>query len=161
MWACVCILCVCTCVCVCVLEMGWYIDASLYRNMQNSDTGIDTTFNVSMHHNNRWIHLNNMTDILIILKVQVRLKKKVGLFCRKNYILHYLRNAIYRCIMIFLGQCIDTFKSCIVPSLVWVCLCVCACARTRVCVRARVYVCAHVYVHARVQGINIVQAPLC
>ena len=26
--------------------------------------------------------------------------------------------AIYQCIVIFLGQCIDTFKSCIVPSLV-------------------------------------------
>ena len=27
-----------------------------------------------------------MTYILIILKVQVRLKKKIGLFCKKNYI---------------------------------------------------------------------------
>ena len=59
-----------------------------------------------------------MTYILIILKVQVRLKKKVSLFCKKNYILHYLRNAIYRCIVIFLGQCIDTLKSCIVSSLI-------------------------------------------
>ena len=59
-----------------------------------------------------------MTYILIILKVQVRLKKKVGLFCKKIIFSHYLRNAIYRCIVIFLGQCIDTLKFCIVPSLI-------------------------------------------
>ena len=58
-----------------------------------------------------------MTYILIILKVKVRLKKKVGLFCKKIIFLYYLRNTIYRCIVIFLGQCIDTFKSCIIPSL--------------------------------------------
>ena len=31
------------------IEMGQYIDASSYHNMQDSDTGIDTIFNVSIH----------------------------------------------------------------------------------------------------------------
>ena len=57
-----------------------------------------------------------MTCILIILKIQVRLKKKVSLFC-KIIFLHYLIIAMYRCIVIFLGQCINTFKFCMVPSL--------------------------------------------
>ena len=73
---------------------------------------------IAMHRNNRWIHLNNMTYILIVLKVQVRLKgRKLACFVKKITFLHYLRNAIYRHIVIFLGQCIDTLKSCIVPSL--------------------------------------------
>ena len=55
-----------------------------------------------------------MTYVLIILKVQVRLKKKIGLFCKKLYF--YNRNiSLYHDI---LGQCINTFKFCIVPSLV-------------------------------------------
>ena len=69
-----------------------------------------------------------MTHILIILRVQVTLlswhcnriglKKKVGLLRKKITFLHYLSITIYRCIVIFLGQCIDTFKFCIVPSLI-------------------------------------------
>jgi len=31
------------------IEMGQYIDALSYHNMQDSDTGIDTVFNVSIH----------------------------------------------------------------------------------------------------------------
>ena len=47
--------------------------------MQDSDTGIDTTFNVTIYRVSQCIaiigctDLNNMTNILIILKVQVRL----------------------------------------------------------------------------------------
>ena len=56
--------------------------------MQNSDTGIDTIFNVSMHRVSQCIAIINefnMTYILIILKVQVRLKNKVGLFYKNIY----------------------------------------------------------------------------
>ena len=47
--------------------------------MQDSDTGIDTTSNVSIYRVSQFIaiigctDLKNMTNILIILKVQVRL----------------------------------------------------------------------------------------
>ena len=55
------------------------LDASPYRNMQDSDTGIDITFNGLIYRVSQCIaiigctDLNNMTNILIILKVQVRL----------------------------------------------------------------------------------------
>ena len=48
-----------------------YIDASLYRNMQDSDTDIDATFNVSIHCVSQYItiigriDLNNMTCMFI------------------------------------------------------------------------------------------------
>ena len=86
-------------------------------------TGISTTFNVSIYRISQCIaiigciDLNNMTNRLIILKVQAKLlslhcnriglKEKVGLFCKKILeFLHYSRIAIYRCSVIFLGQCI-------------------------------------------------------
>ena len=68
--------------------------------MQDSDTGIDTIFNVPMPRVSEYIRcldLNSMTYILVIFIVQVRLlswhcnriglEKKVGLFCKK--ILHF------------------------------------------------------------------------
>ena len=59
-------------------------DGMIYRciavcNMQDSDTGIKKSCNVSIYRVSQYItiigctDLNNMTNILIILKVQVRL----------------------------------------------------------------------------------------
>ena len=82
--------------------------------------GIDTIFNVLIHGVLQHIaiigctDLNNMTNKLLILKVQVRLLslhcnrigsgKKIGLFCYKILHFHYLSIVIYHCIMILLGQ---------------------------------------------------------
>ena len=96
--------------------------------MQDSDTGKDAAFNVSIHRVLQYIakilriDLNNTSYIVIILKVQDRLLiwhcNRIGLkkYFERN-ILYYSRRAIYCCIVIFLGKYIDTFKFCIVPSL--------------------------------------------
>ena len=51
--------------------MGRYIDVSLYRNAQESDTGIDTVFNISMYRGVsqyiKWIdmHITYITVFVI------------------------------------------------------------------------------------------------
>ena len=62
----------------------------MFRNMLNSDTGIDTIFNVSIHHVSQFITIigcvdfNNMTYTHRLLSWhcnRIGFEKKVGLFC--------------------------------------------------------------------------------
>ena len=105
--------------------------------MQDSDTGINTIFKVLIHRVSQCIviigciHLNNMTYILIILKVQVRslswhwirigLKKKVGPFCNIFTLFKYRNISLYRDIfgaihryfqILYRPSLIVTFSSC-------------------------------------------------
>ena len=78
-----------------------------------------------MYRNNRmhWLeqqykHTYNFESTSQIIELILRLKEKLGLFCKKILqFLHYLSIVIYH-IVIFLWECIDTFKFCIIPSLV-------------------------------------------
>jgi len=45
------------------VEMGWYIDVSSYRNTQESDTGFDTIFNISMYRVLQYIEWIDMNII--------------------------------------------------------------------------------------------------
>ena len=42
------------------IEMGWYIDVALYHNTQETDTGIDTIFNVSIYRVSQYIECIDM-----------------------------------------------------------------------------------------------------
>ena len=86
-----------------LIEMGLYIDTLLYRNMQDSDTGIGTICNVSIHHVSQYIaiigciNLNIMTCILRLLSWHCSYGRK--LVCFIITLLHCLNIAIYQCIM--------------------------------------------------------------
>ena len=83
------------------LEIERYIDVSSYRNTRESDTGIDTIFNISIYR---------ATESEKTRFLSMCLKKIWDIYST-------LCIAMYRCIVIFFGQCIDTFKSYIIPSL--------------------------------------------
>ena len=67
-----------------------------------------------MHRNNQmnWLEQHDKHTYNFESTSQIK-EEKLVCFVK----IHCLRIPIYHCIVIFLGQCIDTFKFCIVPSL--------------------------------------------
>jgi len=60
--------------------MGWYIDVSSYRNTQESDTGIDTIFNVLMYQASQYIDMDITYIIVFVIQFE-----NVGACFQSNY----------------------------------------------------------------------------
>ena len=118
--------------------MGCYINASMYHNTWEVNTCIDINFSISIHFvfniigihscvlHNFWLVLCGQTAFLWWFmhsqkrkrwSGHVRLNKdaivyKLLIFCQSYDII-----TMHQCIVIFLWQCVNSFKCFIIPSL--------------------------------------------
>jgi len=111
------------------IEMSWYVYVPLYhkRGIKASIQFLIYYLYIAIYLVYRYEYYIHNCVCYTILKCRCqfsikllcyRVRKEIFVCLKKiQHIYSALYIAIYQCIVIFLGNCINTFKSCIIPSL--------------------------------------------